>query len=131
MATALITIRGKADRDKIHRWVDGVPDLTRVVFHDPKRSLPQNDKWWACLTDISRQATHHGLKLEPSDWGALFLDALTREVRLLPSLDGTGFVNLRRSSSQLSHKEFSDLIEIVHAWGAANGIIFRDSEQGR
>lgn len=123
---ALVTIRSKADRQKLHRWVDGVPDLTRVVFHDPKRSLPQNDKYWACLTDISRQALYHGLKLAPEDWSQLFLDALDREARLVPNLDGTGFVNLRHSSSQLSHAQFSDLIEIVMAWAAKEEIKFRD-----
>lgn len=124
MATALVTIRGKADRERLHRWVEGVPDLTRVTFHDPKRSLPQNAAYWSALTDISRQAEYHRLKLPPEDWSQLFLDALDRETRIMPNLDGTGFVNLRRSSSQLGHADFSNLLEIVMAWGAENGILF-------
>lgn len=125
MSRHLVTIRGKSDRERLHRWVDGVPDLTRVVFHEPKRSLPQNDALWACLTDISRQALYHGLKLPPEDWKDLFMDALNREARLVPNLDGTGFVNLGRSTSQLSHAEFSNLLEIVMEWGARNEIQFR------
>lgn len=128
MTTALVTIRSKADREKLHRWVDGVPDLTRVAFHDPKRSLPQNSAYWASLSDIARQKEYHGLKLGAEDWSQLFLDALDRETRLVPNIDGTGFVNLRRSSSQLSHAQFSDLLQIVMAWGSANGVVFRDQE---
>lgn len=129
MAKALVTIRGKQDRERLHRWVEGVPDLTRVVFHEPKRSLPQNDRYWACLTDISRQALYHGLKLPPEDWSQLFLDALTRETRIMPNLDGTGFVNLRNSSSQLSHAEFGYLLEIVAEWAARNDIKLSGSEE--
>lgn len=130
MSRAIVTIRSKADREKLKRWADGVPDLTRVVWMGPKRSIPQNDAYWAALTDISRQATYHGLKLPPEDWSQLFLDALNREFRIVPNLDGTGFVNLRHSSSQLSHSEFSDLLEIVRAWGAANEIKFSGDEIG-
>lgn len=126
MSRAVVTIRCKADRDKIARWAQAVPDLSRVVFHEPKRSLPQNDLYWACLTDISRQKEYHGLKLPPEDWSQLFLDALSRESRLVPNLDGTGFLNLRHSSSQLSHAEFSDLLTIIQEWGARNAVIFSD-----
>lgn len=124
--TAVVTIRGKKERERLHRWVDGVPDLTRVVFHEPKRSLPQNDRYWACMTDIARQCEYHGLKLPKEDWSQLFLDALDRDSRLVPNLDGTGFVNLRHSSSQLGHARFSDLLEIVMEWGARNGVTWSD-----
>jgi hypothetical protein len=124
MGTTVVTIRSKEDRAKLHKWLDAAHDLTRVTFVGPKRSLPQNAAYWSALTDISRQAEYHGLKLAPEDWSQLFLDALNREARLVPNLDGTGFVNLRHSSSQLSHSDFSDLLEIVMAWGAQNGIEF-------
>ena len=126
MGRAIVTIRSKADREKLRRWVDGVPDLTRVVFIEPKRSIPQNDALWAALTDISRQVEYHGLKLPPEDWKVLFMDALNREARMVPNMDGDGFVNLGRSSSQLSHAEMSDLLSAVMAWGAQNGVTFND-----
>lgn len=130
MSRAIVTIRSKADREKLKRWADGVPDLTRVVWMGPKRSIPQNDLLWACLTDISRQATYHGLQLPPEDWKDLFMNALNKESRMVPNLDGTGYIALGRSTSQLSHAEFSDLIEIIRAWGAANQIKFSGEEIG-
>jgi hypothetical protein len=47
-------------------------------------------------------------------------------MRLVPSLDGTGVVNLGRSSSNLSKSEFSDLLELIHEFGARHGVVFHD-----
>lgn len=76
------------------------------------------------LTDVSEQVAHHGIKLTPDDWKLLFLDALKREVRMVPNLDGNGFTNLGRSSSDLSKEEMADLIEIIHEWGARHAVVF-------
>ncbi len=55
------------------------------------------------------------------------MDALKREVRMVPNLDGNGFVSLGRSSSDLSREEFSGLLDIVFEWGARNGVKFTQS----
>jgi hypothetical protein len=68
---------------------------------------------WSMLTDIARELPWHGIKLKPDDWKLVFLDALKRETRMVPNLDGNGFVNLGRSSSDLSKSEMSDLIELI------------------
>jgi len=82
------------------------------------------------LTDVARQQTWppgpHGIKLLPNDWKLIFLDALKREVRTVPNLDSTGFVNLSGSSSDLSKEEMSEMIELMTAWGAQNGVAFQD-----
>lgn len=80
------------------------------------------------LTDVAQQLTHHGVKLSPDDWKLVFLDGLKRELRLVPNLDGTGFVNLGRSSSDLSKAEMSDLMELIAAFGAQHGVAFKDME---
>ena len=102
----------------------GVPVGTRIVFHEPKRTLPQNDALWAALTDISRQKDYHGLKLTPEDFKLLFMDALDRETRMVPNLDGNGFVALGRSSSALSKEEMTGLLSLVYEWGNRNGVTF-------
>lgn len=126
---ALVTLRSKADRDKVCRWAQGVPQGTRVVFHEPKRTLPQNDALWSALTDISKQKQYHGLTLAPDDWKLLFMDALDRETRMVPNLDGNGFVALGRSSSALSKEEMTGLLSIIYAWGAKEGVQFSGSEE--
>jgi hypothetical protein len=44
-------------------------------------------------------------------------------------LNGRGFVNLGRSSSDLSKQEMSDLIETIYEWGARLGVKFNDPQE--
>jgi len=129
MSRALITINGSADRARAMKLLNTVPTGTRIEFKAAKRSLPQNDRLWACLTEISRQVEWHGVKLPPNDWKLIFLDALKRELRLVRNLDGNGFVNLGRSSSELSKQEFSDLLELINAFAAERGIMLGDQSE--
>lgn len=126
MGRALITLHQDSDRQKAVRWAMVAPQGTRLEFKKPKRTIPQNDKMWSMLTDVAEQLPWHGVKLTPDDYKLLFLDALNRELRMVPNIDGTGFVNLGRSSSDLSKEEMSDLFEIIHAFGAKHGVKFND-----
>lgn len=126
MSQAQITLCGRADRERAVNWVEKMKPGTRVIFKDPKRTLPQNEKMWVALTEVATQLEWHGQKLTPDDWKILFMDALTREMRVVPNLDGTGVVNIGRSSSNLSKSEFSDLIELIHQFGAEHGVKFHD-----
>jgi NinB protein. len=116
------------ERERVLAWVRRAPNGFRVEIKEPQRSTDQNSKLWACLTDISIQKLHHGLKLEPEAWKLLFMDALKREMRMVPNLDGNGMVAIGTSSSDLSKAEFGDLLEIIQAWGAENGVIFHDQQ---
>lgn len=127
MTRALIVITDQT-RAKAIRWASGVSIGTRIEFKAPKRTLPQNSKFWAMLTDVATQLKWHGVKLSPDDWKLIFLDSLKREVRAAPNIDGTGFVNLGRSSSDLSVEEMRDLIELIFAFGANHGVVFQDTE---
>lgn len=128
MGRALITLRNKADRERASRWIDKAPFGTRVEFKASKRSLPQNDRMWAMLTDVATQLKWHGISLTPDDWKLVFLDSLNRESRFVPNIDGTGFVNLGRSSADLSKEEMSELIELIFAVGAQHGVKFNEPE---
>lgn len=128
MSRVAVVLNSRMARERVSRWVMNAPLNTRVEMKEPKRSLPQNDRMWAMLTDVSRQVAHHGLRFSPDDWKLIFLDALKREVRTAPSIDGTGFVNLGRSSSDLSKAEMTDLIELIFAYGASHGVEFHDGQ---
>lgn len=125
MSRAQITLSGKFDRERAIRWIGQAKPGTRVIFKDAKRTQAQNDKLWAMLTEVATQVEWHGQKLKPDDWKLVFLDALKRELRIVPNIDGNGFVNLGRSSSNLSKGEMSDLIEIILMFGANHGVKFR------
>jgi hypothetical protein len=127
LSQAQITLSSQADRDRAIKWIVQAKPETRVVFKEAKRSLPQNDRLWSMLTEVATQVEWHGQHLTPDDWKLIFLDALKRELRIAPNIDGNGFVNLGRSSSNLSKAEFSDLIELIHLFGANHGVEFQDS----
>ena len=126
MSRYTVTISSDQDRTRAVQIVRQAPAGSRVDVKAAKRSLPQNDRMWAMLTEVARQLPWHGVKLRPDDWKLIFLDALTRELRTVPNLDGTGFVNLGRSSSDLSKTEMTDLIEVIFKFGAQHGVVFAD-----
>ena len=127
MSRATLILNCRANREKAARWAMNAPAGTRVEFKEVKRSLPQNDRMWAMLTEVAQQVPWHGVRLTADDWKLIFLAALKRELRLVPNLDGTGFVNLSgQSSSDLSKAEMTDLIELIFQFGAEHGVAFRD-----
>jgi hypothetical protein len=128
MSRAVVVITSRAMRERVAHWAEKAPAGTRVEFKAPRRSVPQNDRMWAMLTDLAKQVKWHGLHLTPDDWKLIFLDALKREVRMVPNLDGNGFVSLGRSSSDLSKSEMGDLMELIAAFGANHGVTFHDDK---
>jgi hypothetical protein len=83
------------------------------------------------LSEVAAQLPWHGIKLSADDWKLIFLDALKRELRMVPNIDGSGFVNLGRSSSDLSKGEMADLITLIEQFGASHGVVFHDPESRR
>lgn len=128
MSRALIVLNSNGDRAKAASWVQKAPPGTRVEFKAAQRTIPQNDRMWAMLTDIAQQLVWHGVKLTPDQWKLVFLDALKREVAIVPNIDGTGFVNIGTSSSDLSKGEMSDLMEIITAFAAKHEVTLNDPE---
>jgi hypothetical protein len=115
-----------ADRSIAMQAIREAPDGARLTIKTARRSTDQNARMWAMLTDVAMQLEWHGQKLSTNDWKLLFLDLLRRELRLVPNLDKTGWVNLGRSSSDLSKAEMGDLMELIAAFGAQHGVTFRD-----
>jgi hypothetical protein len=99
MSRYQVLLTSTAARERVANLAAKAPSGTRVEFKAIKRTTPQNDRMWAMLTDVAMQLPWHGVKLRPDDWKLIFLDALKRELRMVPNIDGTGFVNLGRSSS--------------------------------
>ena len=128
MSRAIVTINREFDRMRAANWINTAPIGTRIEFKASKRSVPQNDRMWAMLTDVAKQLAHHGEQLTTSQWKLLFLDALGRESKTVPALDGKGIVSLGTSSSDLSKEEMSDLIEFIAEFGARHGVKFNDPE---
>ena len=129
MSRALLILTTPTDRQKAASWIDKAPRGTCVEFRAPKRSLPQNDRMWAMLTDVAQQVKHCGKSYSPDAWKILFMAACGREVQFLPSLDEKTFIPWGQSSSDLSKQEMTDLIEFIFSWGAGRGVVFQEPSE--
>jgi broad specificity phosphatase PhoE len=97
-----------------------------------KRTTDQNRKMWPLLEEVAAQATLNGEHYSAEDWKLIFLSALSRtknlEARIIRGILGEP-INLGRSSSKLEKELFSELIELIQAFGAENGVIFKDDKE--
>lgn len=109
-------------RRQAKEWIDKAPPGSTVTFARPKRSNPQNDLMWDLLTQLSRKAKYHGQTFDKETWKLIMLSGLRRELRVVPNLDNTGFISLDQSTSRLSKGEMGDLITLIEAWAAQNGV---------
>lgn len=122
-----ITLADKSAREKAAKvCLERAPDGYRVTFSEPKRSVDQNRRMWAMLRDVSEQVEYYGESLTPKDWKDIFTAAMDREIKIVPSLDRTGFVQLGLHTSTMSKEELSDLMEIIAAYGAMLDVEFKD-----
>lgn len=128
MSRATLILASPSVRDKAHTWIDKAPRLTRVEFKAPRRSVDQNALLWALLTDIASQVVWYGQKLSSEDWKDV-LTASLRKTRVVPGIDPGTFVPLGMRTSDMSKAEFSDLIELIYAFGAQQGVSFNDGTQ--
>lgn len=86
------------------------------------RSIAQNARLWAMLTDISQQVNWHGRKLTPEEWKHV-LSASLKKQDVVPGIDG-GFVVLGLSTSKMTRAEMSDLQTLMEMFGAQQGVRF-------
>ena len=101
------------------------PDEVRppvIEQREMTRTLDQNAKMWAVLTDIAKQVEWYGQMLKPEEWKHI-LSASLKKQKAVPGIDG-GFVVLGLSTSKMTVSEMRDLIELSHAFGAERGVDF-------
>lgn len=126
MGRALLVLETPQDREKAVTWIGKAPVGTRVEFKASKRSLPQNDRLWAMLTDVQAHMKRQGTDFTTDQWKVIFLHAWGREVEFLPDLDGKTFIPYGQSSSDLSKEEMTDFIEFIIAEAAKRDIPLHD-----
>jgi len=122
-----IILAGAEQRQRAQKLILRAPDGYVVSISEPKRTLEQNAKMHAMLTDISL-AKPQGRSLSPDVWKALLMHEAGFKCTFERSIDGTGVVPLGFKSSRLRKAEFSDLIEAMYAFGAEHGIEWSQAE---
>lgn len=115
------------NRDAAHRLVASAPDGYVMSLAEPRRTLEQNDKMWAMLTDISC-AKPEGRMHTPSDWKAVFMNACGWEVQFIEGLDGRPFPSGFRSS-RMTKKQMADLITFIQAYGDERGVVWSKQDE--
>ena len=103
-----------------------------VEIKEPTRSLEQNKKLHAMLTDISEQKEWAGAFRNVTVWKRLMVAAWLRanneHVQVLPAIDGNGVDIIYEHTSKMTIAHISSLIEYLSWWGADNGIKFSAPE---
>lgn len=102
----------------------GVPQGYHMWIKPPTRSLEQNARLWALLTELSEQVVWHGRKLDSESWKHIFSSSL-KKMDVVPNLEGTGFVALGLSTSKMSIREMADMQTLIEAFGAQHGVEFK------
>ena len=121
-------ILSKLSRPTCHADIYGAPDGWTCEVKAPVRNSEQNARLWASLGEVAKQVEWYGKKLTPEDWKNIFSASL-RKLTVVPNLDGSGFVALGLSTSSMTKREMSDLLELIYAFGAERGVVFKDDKE--
>ena len=120
-----VILAGPVQRKTAHAYIDAAPDGDVMTLADPKRSLIQNDRMWAMLTEVSKQVVWYGKKLTPEAWKCVFSASLKKQ-DVVPGLHGD-FVVIGQSTSRMSKREMSEMIDLMDAFGAEQGVRFEET----
>lgn len=115
-----VILRGPSQRALACDLIRMAPDDAVVNIREGKRTLDQNARLWAMLSDVSRSKPD-GLAHTPEMWKALFMHACGHAVQFLHGLDGLPFP-VGFHSSKLTKEQFSDLMEFISEYGARKGV---------
>lgn len=117
-------LRSDAQRDRAVLAIRQAPDGYVVTISEPRRTLDQNARMWAMLTDISN-AKPDGRAHSPETWKSLFMHACGHEVRFEMGLNGEPFP-IGWRSSRLSKRQMADLITFMMAYGDQHGVAWSE-----
>lgn len=124
------TLWSPEQRARVARIVAELPKFSRVEIKGPARTLDQNNKLWAMLTDLSEQAEWAGKKRSTHDWKDLMTAAVKVAAGLeaVPGLEG-GLMILGLHTSDMDVEEMADVITYMLKWGDEHGVTWSEPKQ--
>lgn len=118
--TQTVILRGPSQRAFAKQLIDRAPADAVLKISEATRSLPQNAKMHAMLSDISR-AKPEGRCHTAEVWKALMMHACGHAVQFEMGLNGQPFpIGFR--SSRMTVSQMKDLIEFMYEYGARHRI---------
>jgi hypothetical protein len=115
----------------------GTPLRVSITESTKPKTRDQEMKYHAMFGDIAKQCEFMGKKWDADDWKRLLVDAFYRATKddpdlsgewekvmphMVPSLDGSGVVQLGAQTRRFTKKLASAFIEYLYAWGAEQGV---------
>lgn len=102
-----------------------------VTIDEPSRSLDSNARFHAMLGDIVKYGYEHfGRKLTIEEWKVLFVTEWMNETGqasdIAPTLYGTSFVQLRKSTRKMTGRQLGEVMIIVERWCSEKGVPLRE-----
>jgi hypothetical protein len=106
----------------------------RMEIKAESRSDEQNAKYHAMLSEIAVQAQHLGAKWDAESWKRFLVYEFCKQLglpqgQIVPSLDGSGIVQLGLQTRDFSKERAAEFIEFLEAWAADKEIIFKNVAQ--
>lgn len=121
MTGQTIRLIGDRQRALAHALIDKAPQDAVVNIREATRSLDQNAKFHAMISDIAR-AKPEGRNLPTDVWKVLILAMCGHKVRFEPALDGNGVVPIGLRSSRLTKAQMSEAIEAMYEFGSRHDV---------
>jgi len=134
MTKRLIILAGDVQRQRAKQAIDeaSIGDVVKIA--PPAKSRDQEEKYHAMIGDIAKHCTFMGEKLGSDDWKRLLVDAFVRTMRdqaqadgkpdpfagqgrVMPNLDGTGFVQLGVQTRKFRKAMACEFIEYLYSYG--------------
>ncbi|MDY0072512.1 MAG: recombination protein NinB [Thauera sp.] len=122
----MIRLTSPAARQAAMRQISQAPEGYVCIVKEATRSLEQNARLWAMLTDVSNQVDWYGQTLTPEEWKDVLTAAMKKQ-KVVPGIDG-GFVVVGARTSKMGVREMGELMELIEAFGAQQGVRFSARE---
>lgn len=123
--TSYFVLAHDTARQRAQEAIKTAPEGYVVQIKEPTRNRGQNALLWSLLGQVSNQVNWHGNKLTSDEWKSVFTASMKQQ-KVVAGIDG-GFVVCGRSTSKMSKKDFSELCDLIFAFGAQQGVSFREA----
>ena len=102
-----------------------LPILKELKEH--ARTLDQNAKLHAMCGDLSKQVLWAGAYLDTEDWKRIIVASIWGQ-KVVPSIDGKGFVVLNKRTGKMNKMQCSEVIEALYCFGAEKEVKWTHDE---
>jgi hypothetical protein len=121
-----VILHGNSQKAFAVSLIEKAPPGAVLTIREAGRSVDQNSKLWAMLSDVSR-AMPSGRRHTPEVWKTLFMHACGHAVQFEMGLNGQPFPTGFRSS-KLTKTQMGDLIESIYSYGAEWGVVWTEPD---